>query len=105
MVHFGPFWPEEVHFGPFRSANRTLAIPDKQKLHVIIRAGRVEGDVGFSEAMCWQIAGSEQHPGTVKWQAHHINRKEEFHVLFFFHRTCVTKGEHSGPKGPQPKFN
>ena len=25
---FGPFWPEEVHFGPFRSANRTLAIPD-----------------------------------------------------------------------------
>ena len=28
MVHFGPFWPEEVHFGPFRSANRTLAIPD-----------------------------------------------------------------------------
>ena len=28
MVHFGPFWPEEVHFGPFMSANRTLAIPD-----------------------------------------------------------------------------
>ena len=28
MVHFGPFWPEEVHFGPFRSANRTLAIPE-----------------------------------------------------------------------------
>ena len=30
MVHFGPFWPEEVHLGPFRSANRTLATPDKQ---------------------------------------------------------------------------
>ena len=30
MVHFGPFWPEEVHFGPFRSANRTLAIPEKK---------------------------------------------------------------------------
>ena len=29
MVHFGPFWPEEVHFAPFRSANRTLAIPEK----------------------------------------------------------------------------
>ena len=29
MVHFGPFWPEEVHFGPFRSANRTLAISEK----------------------------------------------------------------------------
>ena len=28
MVHFGPFWPEEVHFGPFRSANTTLAIPE-----------------------------------------------------------------------------
>ena len=25
MVHFGPFWPD---FGPFRSANRTLVIPD-----------------------------------------------------------------------------
>ena len=23
----GPFWAEVVHFGPFRSANRTLAIP------------------------------------------------------------------------------
>ena len=28
MVHLGPFWPEVVHFGPSRSANRTLAIPD-----------------------------------------------------------------------------
>ena len=28
MVQFGPFWPEGFHFGPFRSANRTLAIPD-----------------------------------------------------------------------------
>ena len=27
-VHFGPFWHGEVHFGPFRSANRTLAIPE-----------------------------------------------------------------------------
>ena len=26
--HFGPFWPEERHFGPFRSASCTLAIPD-----------------------------------------------------------------------------
>ena len=31
MVHFGPFWLEEVHFGPFRSANRTLAIPETAK--------------------------------------------------------------------------
>ena len=30
MDHFGPFWPEEVHFGLLRSANRTLAIPDSQ---------------------------------------------------------------------------
>ena len=28
MDHFGPFWPREVYFGPFRSANRTLATPD-----------------------------------------------------------------------------
>ena len=27
-VHFGPFWPDGVHFGPVRSANRTLAIPE-----------------------------------------------------------------------------
>ena len=35
--HFGTFWPEEVHFGPFRSANRALAIPDldaKKKRHL-----------------------------------------------------------------------
>ena len=24
----GPFWPKEVYFGPFKSANRTLATPD-----------------------------------------------------------------------------
>ena len=24
-----PFWPKEVHFGPFRSANRTLAMPEE----------------------------------------------------------------------------
>ena len=28
MDHFGPFWLAGVHFGPFRSANRTLAIPE-----------------------------------------------------------------------------
>ena len=29
MVRFGPFRLEEVHFGPFRSANRALATPEK----------------------------------------------------------------------------
>ena len=32
MDQNGPFWstwPKEVHFGPFRSANRTLATPDE----------------------------------------------------------------------------
>ena len=29
MDQNGPFWPEEVHSGPFRSANRTLAIPER----------------------------------------------------------------------------
>ena len=28
MDHLSQFWPKEVHFGPFRSANRTLAIPE-----------------------------------------------------------------------------
>ena len=33
MDQHGPFWPEEAaaHFGPFRSANRTLAIPENSK--------------------------------------------------------------------------
>ena len=37
MDPFGPFWPEEVHFGPFRSANRTLAIhePDFSRFELI----------------------------------------------------------------------
>ena len=26
MVHFGPLWPAELYFGPFRSANHTLAV-------------------------------------------------------------------------------
>ena len=26
--HSGPLWSEEVHLGPFGSANRTLATPD-----------------------------------------------------------------------------
>ena len=28
MDHFGPFWPKVVYCGPFRSANRTLAMPE-----------------------------------------------------------------------------
>ena len=36
MDHFGPFWPKELHFGPFRSANRTLAIPDCDRLRLLI---------------------------------------------------------------------
>ena len=32
MVHFGPFWPEEVRFGLSRSANRTLAIPENHDI-------------------------------------------------------------------------
>ena len=28
MPQFGPFWPEEAHFGSFGSVNRTLATPD-----------------------------------------------------------------------------
>ena len=29
MDQDGPFWPEEAHFGPLRSVNRTLAMPEK----------------------------------------------------------------------------
>ena len=32
MDQNGPFWPEEVHFGPFRSTNRTLAIPEATEM-------------------------------------------------------------------------
>ena len=33
----GPFWPEEAHFGPFRSTNRTLAIPEFCDLGILSR--------------------------------------------------------------------
>ena len=29
-MDLGPVWPEEDHFGPFRSANRTLATPEER---------------------------------------------------------------------------
>ena len=32
MDQNGPFWPKEVHFGPFRSANGTLATPHTHTL-------------------------------------------------------------------------
>ena len=38
MVHFGPFWPEEVHLVPLRSANRTLAIPEKRAEYCFVSA-------------------------------------------------------------------
>ena len=37
MDQNGPFWPEEAHFGPFRSANRTLAIPDQKSIKMFGR--------------------------------------------------------------------
>ena len=37
MDQNGPFWPKEAHFGPFRSANRTLAIPDNHTSQVQLR--------------------------------------------------------------------
>ena len=33
MDQHGPFWPKEVYFGLFRSANRTLATPEKVLRH------------------------------------------------------------------------
>ena len=58
MVHCGPFWPEEVHhFGPFRSANRTLAIPERRKLVTKVHADLVFSGVHlvfevFQDAWC-----------------------------------------------------
>ena len=36
----GPFWPEEVHFGPFRSVNRTLVIPDTYSWSFLLTVGK-----------------------------------------------------------------
>ena len=36
MAHFGPFWPEEVHSGPFGSANSTEATPDKDAIFGVL---------------------------------------------------------------------
>ena len=46
------FWPEEVHFHPFGSANRTLAIPEKTR-----DIKRLVGLRGFS------LRGSCEVPG------------------------------------------
>ena len=40
MEQNGPFWPDEVHFGPFRSANRALAIPELRCLELRFAAIR-----------------------------------------------------------------
>ena len=50
MDQNGPFWPEEVHFGPFRSANRTQAIPEQQEpydTNVPSRAGTRHASLDF----------------------------------------------------------
>ena len=39
----GPFWPNEVYFGPFRSANNTLATPENRSK--IARFEIAEGSV------------------------------------------------------------
>ena len=49
MVHFGSSWPEEVHFGPFRSANRTLAIPDKCPFARNVRSENEILDISLTE--------------------------------------------------------
>ena len=46
MVHFGPFWPEEVHFGPFRYANRPQAIPEKIAVRCMIFDRREVASLG-----------------------------------------------------------
>ena len=35
MDQNGPFWPKEVYFCPFRSANRTLAIRERYPRHLV----------------------------------------------------------------------
>ena len=57
MVHFGPFWPNEVYyFGPLRSANRTLATPEYQPFSLILCRGEsVEAE--FSHWF-WRHRGS-----------------------------------------------
>ena len=50
MVHFRQFWPDEVHFGPFRSANRTLAIPEirRRKFTSCERFARIASNLQFA---------------------------------------------------------
>ena len=53
MVHFGPFWPKEVHFGPFRSANRTLVTPESaDKKFVRARGPQNWNPEVFDQTMC-----------------------------------------------------
>ena len=47
MDQNGPFWPKEVQFGPFRSANRTLAIPENRK--------KIAPEIGAEIGPAWKI--------------------------------------------------
>ena len=78
LIHLGPSWPEEVNFGPFRSANRTLAIPE------FLNSGTENETIGgekkpinakhimkhFSGGPCGTIVPPPPVPGTngTKWR-------------------------------------
>ena len=56
---FGPFRPEGVHFGPFGSANRTLAIPEYSE---IMARNDFESMPSFWARWCSSLSGSLQAP-------------------------------------------
>ena len=66
MVHFGQFWPEEVHFGPFRSASRTLVIPDKQDWNPYREIG-VAMPLSHSVFQCITNYRCSPSSGPAKW--------------------------------------
>ena len=98
MDQNGRFWPEEVHFGPFRSANRTLAIPefgtfwnpgrDAQTTHLVflsLWARRAQMTLAGLETQTQNAAFFERkRPKRKPWhRGKSLNRKKRSQFVFF----------------------
>ena len=80
MDQNGPFWPKEVYFGPFRSANRTVATPDsksaERRMRVIILSGGRNPQRPILGSSVWaSFQQLQAHWQTISWERTAINRQ------------------------------
>ena len=87
--HFGPFWPEEVHFGPFRSTNRTLVTPENSlrmlnALHVVFPLPRGPWELYTRRFSLQELRLSQEWPG----------KPNSGTKVQFVNRACFPKEKH-----------